>query len=54
VESEAAIADYYAKGSIVDYVAATYRGGKSCKPLVAGAAMFSADAKQLDLHFVNF
>ncbi len=33
---------------------ATNNGGKSVKPVVAGAAMFNAEDKMLDLHFVYF
>ena len=38
----------------MDYFFATNKGGKSLRPLVAGAATFNEQKQTLDLHVVNF
>lgn len=53
-QAEDALKGYYANSEILEFLFATNNGGKSVKPVVAGAAMFNAEDKMLDLHFVNF
>ena len=54
LEQHEKVMNYYKDSKVLEYFFATNRGGKSVKPIVAGAALFNEKTQVLDLHFIAF